>query len=216
MVTEINLNDAKLCSILDGTIDLFYEFGIKNLNMDDISRKLKISKKTLYQYAKSKEDLIEKLFYYDDMRWEKKISEIIHKKLNAIDILIHVSVVISEQIAKFDPKLKFEMKKYYESIFYNFMQKKEAHIFEQISNNIKRGIEEGLYRDNLNIELVAGLYVRNLVDMHNEDYCFVENISSDQVLEAMFENHIRAIATPEGIEYFEKRKSEIIQLNKNN
>ncbi len=214
MVNEINLDDSKLCEILDGTIDLFYEFGIKNLNMDDISRKLKISKKTLYQYAKSKEDLIEKLFYYDDMKWEKRISEIKIEENNAIDILIKVSLMVSEQIGRFDPKIKFEMKKYYEAIFHNFMQNKQAHIFEQISNNIIKGIAEGLYRDNLNIELIAGLYVRNLVDMHNKDYCFVENITFEQIFEAMFENHIRAIATPEGIEYFEKQKSEIIQLTK--
>jgi AcrR family transcriptional regulator len=214
MVSEIDLNDPRLCAILDGTIDLFYEFGIKNLNMDDISRQLKISKKTLYQYAKSKEDLIEKLFYYDDLKWEQKISEIKHKNLNAIDVLIQVSFVVSEQIGKFDPKLKFEMKKYYESVFHKFMQQKKAHIFGQISANIIKGIAEGLYRDNLNVELVAGLYVRNLVDMHNKDFCIVENITFDQVFEAMFENHIRAISTAEGIEYFEKRKSEIIQSKK--
>jgi len=216
MDNEINLNDPRVCAILDGTIDLFYEFGIKNLNMDDISRQLKISKKTLYQYAKSKEDLIEKLLYYDDMKWVKKISEIKLKELNAIDILIQVSIVVSEQIGKFDPKLKFEMRKYYESVFHSFMQKKQTQIFEHISNNISKGIKEGLYRDNINIELVAGLYVRNLVDMHNKDYCIVENITFDQVFEAMFENHIRAISTAEGIKYFEKRKSELTQLNKNN
>lgn len=216
MESEINLNDPRLCAILDGTINLFYEFGIRNLNMDDISRQLKISKKTLYQYAKSKEDLIEKLFYYDDMKFEKRISEISLDKLNAIDILIQVSLLVSEQMGKFDPKLKFEMKKYYESVFHNFMVKKQAHIFEQISQNLKQGISEGLYRDNLNTELVAGLYVRNLVDMHNKDFCIVENITFDQIFEAMFENHIRAISTNEGIEYFEKRKSEISQLNKNN
>jgi len=215
MVKEINLNDPKLCAILDGTIALFYEFGIKNLNMDDISRQLKISKKTLYQYAKSKEDLIEKLIYYDDMKWGNKIEEFRLSNLNAIDILIQVSLLVFEQMGKFDPKIKFEMKKYYEAIFHKFMLKKQAQIFEQISNNITRGINEGLYRSNLNIELAAGLYVRNLVDMHNKDYCIVENITFDQVFEAMFENHIRAISTPEGIEYFEKRKSEIQQLNKN-
>ena len=214
MVSEIDLNDPRLCAILDGTIDLFYEFGIKNLNMDDISRQLKISKKTLYQYAKSKEDLIEKLFYYDDLKWEQKISEIKIGNLNAIDVLIQVSIVVSEQMGRFDPKLKFEMKKYYETVFHKFMQQKQAHIYEQISNNIIKGIAEGFYRDNLNVELVAGLYVRNLVDMHNKDYCFVENITFDQIFEAMFENHIRAISTVEGIEYFEKRKSEIIQSKK--
>ena len=215
MVNDFNLDDPKLRAILDGVIELFYEFGIKNLNMDDISRKLKISKKTLYQHAKSKEDLIEKLFYYEDMKWEQKLSEFNYQDLNAIDILIQVSIIVSEQMGKFDPKLKFEMKKYYESTFHDFMQKKQAHIFEQISTNLTKGIAEGLYRDNLTVELIAGLYVRNLVDMHNKDYCIVENITFDQIFETMFENHIRAISTTEGIEYFEKRKSELIQLNKN-
>ena len=72
MDEALNMNDSKFKAILDKTVELFYEFGIRNLNMDDISRSLGISKKTLYQYVKSKEDLIEKLFLYDDLRWETK------------------------------------------------------------------------------------------------------------------------------------------------
>ncbi|HKI89818.1 MAG TPA: TetR/AcrR family transcriptional regulator [Draconibacterium sp.] len=212
MHDELNLNDPKLKSILEGTVKLFYEFGIRNLNMDDISRKLGISKKTLYQYFKSKEDLIEKLFYFDEMKWESKFAEIRLKKLNAIDILIQVSLMVFDELEKLNPQLKFELKKYYEPIFNDFMDKKHKHIFNQISKNIKKGIKERLYRSDVNIELVAGLYVKNLVDMHSKDYSFFENITFEQVFEVMFENHIRAISTPEGIAYFEKRKSEITPL----
>ena len=216
MNDEILLNDPKLKTILDRVIELFYEFGIRNLNMDDISRKLKISKKTLYQYFKSKEDLIEKLFYYDEMRWNEKLSKCKLNDLNAIDILIQVSILVTDEMSRLNPQLKFELKKYYEPVFNKFFQIKQNHIFNQISKNILKGINEGLYRTDVNIDLTAGLYVRNLIDMHNKDYCFVENITFDQVFEAMFENHIRAISTAEGIEYFEKRKSEINQSNKQN
>jgi TetR/AcrR family transcriptional regulator, cholesterol catabolism regulator len=216
MQDELNFEDSKLKSILGKTVELFYEFGIRNLNMDDISRKLNISKKTLYQYVKSKEDLIEKLFYYDDMRWGKKISQIKVNELNAIDTLIQVSLLVFDELSRLDPKLKFEMKKYYEPIFNDFMQKRQTHIFNQISQNILKGIKEGLYREDVNVELSAGLYVRNLVDMHNKDYCFGENITFAEVFEALFENHIRAISTPDGIVYFEKQKSEIIHFKNNN
>ncbi|MFA5329176.1 MAG: TetR/AcrR family transcriptional regulator [Prolixibacteraceae bacterium] len=215
MAEELNLNDPKLLTILDKTVELFYEFGIRNLNMDDISRSLGISKKTLYQYVKSKEDLIEKLFLYDDVRWENQLLKIKPKELNAIDILIQVSLMVHDEMSRLNPKLKFELKKYYEPIFNQFMVKRQNHIFNQISRNIQKGIGEGLYRSDVNTELVAGLYVRNLVDMHNKDFCIVEDITFDQIFEVMFENHIRAISTPEGIIYFEKRKSEIHQLNKN-
>ena len=215
MGAQSNFDDPKLREILEKTVEMFYEFGIRNLNMDDISRNLGISKKTLYQYVKSKEDLIEKLFYYDEMKWELGIATIKPDKLNAIDILVQVSLLVFNKMGKLDPKLKFELKKYYEPIYYQFMVRTQNHIFRQISRNIEKGIQEGLYRKDVNVDLVAGLYVRNLVDMHNKDYCYPETITFDQVFEALFENHIRAISTPEGTAYFEKRKLEIQQLNKN-
>jgi len=214
MQDKFNFDDPKLREILERTVELFAEFGIRNLNMDDISRSLGISKKTLYQYVKSKEDLIEKLFCFDDFKMDAQFAKIKAEDLNAIEVLIRVSLIASEEMGKLDAKIKFELKKYYEPIFNQSMVRKQNHIFSLISKNIEKGIAEGLYRPDLNIELVAGLYVRNLVLMHNKDYCFVEKVTFLQVFEVMFENHIRAISNATGLAYFEKRKSEIIQLNK--
>lgn len=216
MQEELNFDDPKFIAILEKTVALFYEFGIRNLNMDDISRNLGISKKTLYLYVKSKEDLIEKLFYYDEVRWTKNFQKLKIEELNAIEILFEVSRMVHEEMGKLNPKLKFELRKYYEPIFNQFLQRKQTHVFEHMSLNIQKGIREGLYRNDLNVELMAGLYVRNLIDMHNKDFCMVENITFDQLFKGMFEHHIRAIATPEGIAYFEKRKTEIEQLIKTN
>lgn len=215
MHEELKFTDPKLTELMDKIVAMFFEFGIRNLNMDDISRNLGISKKTLYQSFKSKEDLIEKLFYYDQMKWDIEMAKMKIDEMNAIEILLQVSLKVYEEMGNFNPKLKFELKKYYEPLFQHFMTRKQNHIFTQIMKNIERGKMEGLYREDVNGELAASLYVRILVDMHNKDYCFVENITFDQVFETMFENHIRAISTPEGIAYFEKRKSEIHQLNKN-
>lgn len=207
MQGETNINDPKFQEIMDKTVDLFLEFGIRNLNMDDISRSLGISKKTLYVYVKSKEDLIEKLFLYDEVKKDKEMSRVISMDINAIETLVQVSLMVFEEMNRFNPKLTFELKKYYEPLFQQFIVRKQNLIFSQISRNIEKGISEGLYRPDINIELVAGLYVRNLMMMHNKDFCMVENITFEQLFEVMFENHIRAISTPEGIAYFEKRKA---------
>jgi hypothetical protein len=183
--------------------------------MDDISRSLGISKKTLYLYVKSKEDLIDKLFCYDEMKWDNEMAKLKTDDINAIEILLQVSLRVFEEMDRFNPKIKFELKKYYEHNFQQFMVRKQNHIFGQISKNIERGIAEGIYRKDINVDLVAGLYVRNLVMMHNNEFCIVENITFDALFKVMFENHIRAISSPEGIAYFEKRKSEIAHLNNN-
>jgi AcrR family transcriptional regulator len=212
----LKFNDSKLTTILDRIVELFYEYGIRNLNMDDISSHLKISKKTLYQYFKSKEDLIEQLFVYDFFKWNKKISEIKVNEINAIEILIQVSIFIYEEMSRLNPKLKFEMKKYYEPIFNLHMIEKQKHIFMQLSKNMQKGKAEGLYREDVDIEPTARLYIRTLLDLHNKDYCFGSEITFNQVFEVMFENHIRAISTPAGLVWFEKRKSELTQLQKSN
>jgi hypothetical protein len=80
---------------------------------------------------------------------------------------------------------------------------------------MEKGKAEGLYREDLDIELTARLYIRNLLDLHSKDYCFGNQITFNQVFEVMFENHIRAISTPEGLAYFEQRKSELSHLHKN-
>jgi AcrR family transcriptional regulator len=215
MNNDFKFNDSKLISLLDRIVELFFETGIRNLNMDDISSHLKISKKTLYQYFKSKEDLIEQIFAYEFYKWDNKISEIKINEINAIDILIQVSIFVYDEMSRLNPKLKFEIKKYYEPIFNRFMIEKQNQIFSQLSKNMEKGKTEGLYREDLDIELTARLYIRNLLDLHSKDYCFGEQISFNQIFEVMFENHIRAISTPEGLAYFEKRKSELSHLHKN-
>jgi hypothetical protein len=210
MQEEMNFNDPKFRAILDKILDLFREFGIRSLNMDDISRSLGMSKKTLYQYVKSKEDLIEKLFYYDEIKWSETLSQINPQEMNAIEILFKVSIMVAEETAKLDSKTRFELKKYYEPIFNEFLSRKQVDIFNHISKNLHKGIKEGLYRADLNVDLVAGIYVRNLVDLNNKEFCFFGNISYQEVFEVLFEGHIRATATPEGIAYFERRKAEVL------
>jgi signal recognition particle GTPase len=125
-------------------------------------------------------------------------------------MLFASSMVAKELKEQLNPKLKFELKKYYEPIYQRFWSRKQNHILENISKNIRKGIEEGLYRADVNVELTASLYVRNLIEVNNQDFCMIKNTSFEQVFEVMFETHIRAIATPEGITYFERRKAEIL------
>ena len=214
MSHEVIFDDQKLVSVLERIIELFYEYGIRNLNMDDISHHLKISKKTLYKYFKSKEDLLEKIFLFDCFRWNKKIYEVAPEKHNAIDVVIYMSIRVYEEMSRLNPKLKFEMKKYYEPLFNQHMTKKQDMIFHEMSKNIIKGKSEGLYREDVDAELTARLYVRNLIDMQNKEFFLGAQIDFNQVFEVLFENYIRSISTPDGIAYFEERKSELTHLQK--
>ena len=82
--------------------------------------------------------------------------------------------------------------------------------------NLQQGITEGLYRRDVNIDVVVALYINYLVEIHNYDLCKTIDMSFDDLFKILFENHIRAISTTEGVAYFEYRKKEITEsLSKN-
>ena len=218
MDNELDNQEQKLEQMFEQIKELFFEFGIKNLNMDDISHKLGISKKTLYRFVKSKEDLLTRMFEYDQLKWVKSMTLLGSQPDNAIEKLFKVSLMVYEEMKRFNPMILFELRKYYEPLYNEFNTRRLEVISQSMTLNLKRGIVEELYRQDLNNEAVVAIYMSYLVEIHNNsEVCKIAHVTFDELFRVMFENHIRAISTPQGVDYFEKRKKEIIEsLNNNN
>jgi len=204
-----------MCAMESGQIDilervrqLFFKYGVRSVSIDDICRDLGISKKKLYRDFRSKHDLVSKL-----LELERRSFEVIFEKynfdgVNSIDVLLIVSKEISDRFWDISPSMTFDLKKYYPAIYTQHIDDRVEFIFAQIQLNIKKGIRDGMYRDDLSIELIARLYIRRLIDIHNPEY-FPEKFSFQTLFDAMFDNFIRGIATEGGISYYEKQKGKV-------
>jgi AcrR family transcriptional regulator len=177
--------------------------------MDDLSRMLGISKKTLYQFVENKVDLLKKISLYIQETIKKRMEELEKLDLNAIDILLEMSKIASTRHLRINPMITFEFRKYYPQVFENYICIKKELIIENIKKNIDQGIKEGLYRQDLNKDIIAHLYFKKIEDFHNPELTDLQNFSYENVFEVMFENHIRGIANQKGIEYFEKQKKKL-------
>ena len=197
--------DEKVNRILSESLRLFMKNGIRSVSMDDISKELGMSKKTIYQYVANKTELVEKVLNYL-LNEERTIcidGDI--KSLNAIDILLAVSRNVSREIKNLNPINAYELQKYYPVIYREFIIKKRDHVFEQVKQNFTQGIAEGIYRNDLDIDLVARLYIQKLVDVHDPEFLSSINFGFEKVFQVMFDNHIRGIANAEGLAYYEKQ-----------
>ena len=205
--------DEKFDLILSESLRLFMKYGIRSISMDDIAKELGISKKTIYQYVANKTELVEKVLVYMSEQERNVCIDGDRSKMNAIDILLAVSRNVSRQLKDFNPINAFELQKYYPAIFREFVLRKRDHVFVQVKQNFEQGIAEGLYRDDLNIELVARLYIQKLEDVHNQEFLESVNFGFEKVFEVMFDNHIRGIANAAGLAYYE---NQIKMINNNN
>jgi AcrR family transcriptional regulator len=183
--------------------------GIRSVSMDDISKELGMSKKTIYQYFANKTELVEKVLGF---MLEKDKLQCIgddKSKMNAIDFLLAVSRNVSVQLKDLNPINAYELQKYYPTIYRDFIIKKRDHVFAQVKQNFAQGIAEGIYRNDLDIDLVARLYIQKLVDVHDPEFLSSVNFGFEKVFQVMFDNHIRGIANAEGLAYYEKQTNSL-------
>jgi hypothetical protein len=105
--------------------------------------------------------------------------------------------------------MTFDLKKYYPEIYHKHVEERIEFIFEKIRINLMKGINQGVYRDDLSVELVSRLYIRRLMDLHNPEFFPADKFSFQTLFDVMFDNFIRGIANEKGIEYYEKQKKKI-------
>jgi len=202
--------DQKYQEILDKAIQMFERIGIRSVSMDDLAQELHMSKKTIYQYFKNKEELVVAMLnghLNRDLVGYECICK--QENLNAIDILLRVSQEVCLHINQTNHKHMFELKKYYPEQFLHFWNAKRQTIHDNIKENIEQGIAQKLYRDDLNIELITNLYVRRLEDFSIANEEMFKEFNIEEVFKTMFESHIRGISNTNGIAYFEKKKKEL-------
>lgn len=205
--------DEKLGTIIKATALLFKKYGIRSISMDDVAREMGISKKTLYQYVENKTDLVKKVLDEHLCHYCSKKNSEEGKNLNAIDVLLEVSKDVNKNFKEFKPTVTYDLQKYYPDLFRSFIDRKRDVLFEDVKNNIQQGIDEGIYRDDLHVELIARLYLKKLENIHDPEFIVSNKFTFKNLFEVMFESHIRGIANQKGIEYLESRKKEFNFFN---
>ena len=131
--------------ILSEASELFVSIGCKSITMDSIANSLGMSKRTLYETFKDKEELLEQAIIYKwGKNFEKTKAVLDTPNCNMLEAMMNVCFSTSEVVLKMHMNFQNEMKKFYPKVYQNtFLKLKEsqAGYFEGL---IKKGISEGL------------------------------------------------------------------------
>ncbi len=181
------------------------EKKVKEFTFREIEEKLGIPEKELQEYAIDEENLIKNLLELERSKFEEIFLRHDFEGINAIDILLTVSKEVASNFILVSPAITIQLKEKYPTIYQDHFEKRLNFIFGKIQINITKGINQGMYRDDLSIELLGRLYLSRLIDIHNPDLFPPDKFSFETLFEVMFEDLVRSIAKPEGIAYFEKK-----------
>lgn len=205
MVTFKNIKER----LLNGALSLYSKYGIKSITMDDISRELGVSKKTIYQHFSDKNNLIRDVINYEKEMHQRIMKKMILSDLNAIDELIHANKQIHMSQSIHSPTFYFDLKKYYPEIYNDWISYKRDRMYEIIHRNLQKGIREGLYRKDLDIDLISRLHMARTEMMYSSDLISHDEVSNARFIDEVFKYHIHGICNSDGLSYFEKKIEEL-------
>ncbi len=198
--------DEQFRRILTGVREMSLSIGVRKLTLNNICKNLQITRAELKQYVSSEAELVEKVLELERESFKSIFDKHNFEDVNAIDILLIVSQEMNGRFRDLTPSITFDLKTLYPEIYQHHIEQRIEFIFSKIKINIEKGIRQGMYRQDISIELLARLYISRLIDLHNPVFFPPDKFSFPMLFEVMFENFIRGIANDEGLAYFKKKK----------
>jgi AcrR family transcriptional regulator len=185
--------------ILEKILSMFTRYGIRSITMDDIARELGISKKTLYHGFEDKNDLINRVIDYDIIMDRKFMEELNRTEVDAIQELFYVNERIHQDRSNYSPTFYYDLKKYYPDTYKRWLNEKRENMFGLIVDNLLKGKQQGIYRQEIQEEIIGKLYMARMEMLSNLEVSDVLQTVSPQFMQEIFIYHLHGICNEKGL-----------------
>jgi len=194
--------------ILEQASSLFLEYGFKSVTMDDLSERLGVSKKTIYEHFDTKTQLVKKCADYIFDNISCIIDELCEQNHDPITETLAIKDKVMRHLKNEKSSPQFQLQKYYPTIFQSLKQKQWDKMYECYRNNLKRGIELGYYRDDIDVECIFRFYYNGMNMVKDKKVFPHQEFSTSHVNDQYLEYHLRGIVTTKGLNRLEDLLSE--------
>ena len=186
--------------------DLMLQSGLRQVTMDDLAQELGISKKTIYQYYKDKDDLVKAVVNLELKNHQSSCVACENKAENAIHEMFLVMENMKAMTQTMNPNAMMELEKHFPTAFENIKNHKDEFLFSLIKENLKKGIEEGCYRKDLDIDIISKFRLETVFIPFNLHLFPLNKFNSIEVHTQLMEHFVYGLMTVKGHELMDRYK----------
>ncbi len=187
-------------------LHLFFRYGIRNVTMDDIAKELGMSKKTIYQYFKEKDDLVSKLFDVQLVANREMFEKAREEAKDPINEIMLITKGMESMMKNINPVFFADLQKFYANMYKKFQKFKEEWGCDSVADNVKAGIKLGLYRPDLDPDFVAKYRMAQIDMLMFGNYFSFDKISMHKTNELLLDMFVCSISTVKGHKLFNHYK----------
>lgn len=196
--------------ILFKSRELMHRQGVKHVTMDDIASELGISKKTIYQFYKDKDSLVMAVVNFELEEQALKCQKTQDIAENAVHEMFMILEDIQQVFKNMNPMTMNELAKYYPDAYMRIQNHKDEFMHQIIKTNLIKGIEQGVYRKEIDPEILSIYRIEtSFVPFNSALYPF-SKFDIGKVTLQIIENFIYGVMSLKGIELMEKYKHQEI------
>ena len=184
--------------ILHQAAALFMRNGIKSVSMDDIAASMAMSKKTLYKWFANKDEMVHAVMarHLDDT--QRDCVRLLDQSASAIDELFRMMGWMRQQFSDVHPSIFYDLQKFYPVTWQLWVAHKYEYILAQITDNLRRGMAEGLYRADLDVDVLARLRLAQIELAFNADVFPARQFDVQRLQQVIIEHFMLGIASLKG------------------
>jgi AcrR family transcriptional regulator len=196
--------------ILAKAAELFVKSGIRAITMDDIAREAGVSKRTIYEHFRDKDDLLLACLNFIDASQSLEIEQITKNAANSVEMALSLLKNAMKNLKAVNPLFFDDLRKYHYEVWKKTYVINNEKSIEKIHSLLEKGVNEGLLRADMDIDMVTRLLHAQFKILTDENYFPSGNYSKLSVFEAAMIYMFRGIATNKGIEIIDKYQECII------
>lgn len=197
--------------ILTKSHELFMLYGIRSASMDEIANHLGISKKTIYQYFKDKDALVEGVINIEIEMHQDEFSKYAAISENAIHEIFLTLDTVEEMLKHMNPSVMFDLQKYHSTAFEKFRTHKNTFFYDITKANIERGKQEGLFRSDIDADVLTRYRLANMFLMFDFEHFPSNKFTPIQIISETTDNFLHGMSTQAGLKIIETYKQERIK-----
>lgn len=196
--------------IIEHTEEKFFRDGFYKTTMDEIASELRMSKKTIYKYFPSKDELVYSIAKFFMNRMKSRIVPALQSDKNAIEKLGDLINILAKASEKISAVRMEELKRYYPSLWNEIDNFRTEMMFGNITKVIDQGKKEGLFVD-YPTNIIMNILVASVRSIVNPDFIMNNNYSLIEAARYAFRIVISGILTDKGKKEFNKSFSKVLQ-----
>lgn len=189
---------------------LFRQYGIRSITLDEIALQLGISKKTIYEHFTGKDELVTEILRQRIGQMQEQFTQYTRQAGDAIEANMLVIGFLDGLLRNMNPIVVMDLKKYHQEAFRIYHDHMYGFVIESMRKNIMRGMQEGLYRKDINIDIMSRFRVEASQMCFKPGFFPKDQFDMGRVQIELLEHFLFGIATEKGYKLILKYREKFL------